>query len=131
MAQKQILIVSLDENGTIQERILDNADELIAEFEQIGIDDCSTDLSLRGYPVVKGLVGPIPESKTTVRYESGKVFEQKTKEWAATKTKRRRRTRAAIEAEEAAKREMEAGSIPAPLGIVNVNLPAAGSSEMV
>ena len=57
---------------------------------QIGIDDCSTDLGLRGLPVFRGLIGPIPESKTIIRYESPEVFESLTKEWTATKSTRRR-----------------------------------------
>jgi len=99
MAKKNILIAAHDDRGNIVETFLESADALIAQYEQVGIDDCSTDLSLRGYPVVRGLVGPIPESKTTVRYEAASAFEVNTKQWAATKIKRRRRTKAAIEAE--------------------------------
>jgi len=62
---------------------------------QIGIDDCSTDLSLRGLPVFRGLIGPMPESKEIVRYEAPEVFESLTKEWGATPTKRKTRRRAA------------------------------------
>jgi hypothetical protein len=57
---------------------------------QIGIDDCSTDLGLRGLPVFRGLIGPMPEGKNIVRYESPEVFETLTKEWSMTKTARRR-----------------------------------------
>lgn len=42
-------------------------------------------------PVFRGLVGPIPDSRAVVRYESPDVFEVLTKEWAAKKRKRRRR----------------------------------------
>lgn len=58
---------------------------------QIGIDDCSTDLTLRGLPVFRGLVGPMPDGKGVVRYESPEVFESLTKEWIAAKSPRRRR----------------------------------------
>ena len=58
---------------------------------QIGIDDCSTDLSLRGLPVFRGLIGPMPEGKNVIRYESPDVFETITKEWASAKNPRRRR----------------------------------------
>ena len=135
MAHKNILIVSSDEQGNHVETILDSADELVAQYEQIGIDDCSTDLALRGFPVVKGLVGPIPENKTTVRYETVAVFEELTKIWAATKTKRRRRTKAAIEAERAALAaagQLEDSSeppVPAPLGIFK--MPVMGSNESI
>ena len=62
---------------------------------QIGVDDCSTDLSLRGMPVFRGLIGPMPESKDVVRYETPEVFEALTKEWGATTTKRKSRRKAA------------------------------------
>ena len=124
MASKQILVVTIDSDGNPQERTLSSPEELTQEFEQIGIDDCSTDLSLRGFPVVRGLIGPIPESKTIARYESSAIFEIHTKEWAAKKTKRRRRTKAAIEAERAAQAAAQAGPagpaklpIPAPNGM--------------
>mgnify|MGYP000601475372 CR=1 FL=1 len=61
---------------------------------QIGIDDCSTDLSLRGMPVFRGLIGPMPESKDVVRYETPEVFESLTKEWGVAPTKRRTRRKA-------------------------------------
>jgi hypothetical protein len=59
------------------------------------VDDCSTDLSLRGMPVFRGLIGPMPEGKTVVRYESPEVFESLTKEWGASASKRRTRRKAA------------------------------------
>ena len=62
---------------------------------QIGIDDCSTDLDLRGMPVFRGLIGPMPEGKNVVRYESPDVFESLTKEWSSAKTTRKPRRRMA------------------------------------
>ena len=58
---------------------------------QIGIDDCSTDLDLRGAPVFRELIGPMPEGRTIVRYETPDVFEVLTREWAMPKPPRRRR----------------------------------------
>jgi hypothetical protein len=58
---------------------------------QIGIDDCSTDLGLRGMPVFRGLIGPMPEGKNVIRYESPEVFESLTKEWSAVRPSRRSR----------------------------------------
>lgn len=77
-------------------------DPLLRMYEQIGIDDCSTDLALRGMPVFRGLVGPMPEGKTTVRYETPEMFERLTKEWAQAKPKRRRRRTAKPEGMEGA-----------------------------
>jgi len=58
---------------------------------KVGIDDCSTDLTLRGKPVFRGLVGPMPDGKGIARYESPEVFETLTKEWTKAPIKRRRR----------------------------------------
>ena len=60
-------------------------------LELIIVDDCSTDLSLRGLPVFRGLIGPMPDGKNIVRYETPDVFESVTKEWANAKPVRRRR----------------------------------------
>ena len=57
---------------------------------QVGIDDCSTDLELRGLPVFRGLIGPMPEGTNIIRYETPEVFETLTKEWTASKLARRR-----------------------------------------
>ena len=50
-------------------------------------------------PVFRGLIGPMPEGKGIVRYESPEVFETLTKEWSETATPkaRRRRRTAAVE----------------------------------
>ena len=69
---------------------------------KVGVDDCSTDLSLRGKPVFRGLIGPIPDGKGIARYESPEVFETLTKEWSKAQAKRRRRRRTAVQAEPAA-----------------------------
>ena len=63
------------------------------EREIVLIDDCSTDLDLRGAPVFRHLVGPIPEGKTVVRYETPEVFEVLTREWSMPRPKRSRRSR--------------------------------------
>ena len=39
----------------------------------------------------RGLIGPMPEGKDVVRYESPEVFETLTKEWSVSKPVRRRR----------------------------------------
>ena len=90
--KKTIRVVTRESDGTIRTRDYDSFDALTDSYEQVGIDDCSTDLSLRGMPVFRGLVGPIPDGKTFVRYESPEVFEVLTKEWAQKKTRRRRRS---------------------------------------
>ena len=52
-------------------------------------------LGPRGLPVFRGLIGPMPEGKNIVRYESPEVFETLTKEWSTAKASRRRRTKPA------------------------------------
>ena len=60
---------------------------------QIGVDDCSTDLGLRGLPIFRGLIGPMSEGKNVVRYESPDVFEALTKEWVAQPAEKKTRRR--------------------------------------
>ena len=93
-AQKMYRIVTRGKNGELRTRDYNHEDALLKMHTQIGIDDCSTDLSLRGMPVFRGLIGPMPEAKNIVRYEAPEVFETLTKEWGATPTKRRSRRRA-------------------------------------
>ena len=96
MKKDTFRIVTRAANGEL--RIKDYPDQklLLRTHTQIGVDDCSTDLELRGLPVFRGLIGPIPEGKNIIRYESPEVFESLTKEWivADSKKKSRRRTRA-------------------------------------
>ena len=86
------------ERGRQVEHIKDYPTEepLLEMHTQIGVDDCSTDLDLRGKPVFRGLIGPMPDGKNIVRYESPDVFEALTKEWVAQpaekKTRRRKAT---------------------------------------
>ena len=94
-------IVTRGDNGQLRIRDYPDKESLLEMHTQIGIDDCSTDLSLRGLPVFRGLIGPMSESKTIVRYESPDVFEALTKEWSAAKPPRRtRRRRPAVETAE-------------------------------
>lgn len=103
MAKKEIFrIVTRAQDGSLRIRDFHSAENILATHSQIGIDDSSTDLDLRGMPVFRGLIGPIPEGKNIVRYESPDVFETLTKEWASAKLRRRRRTAAEVEAQPAA-----------------------------
>ena len=87
-------IVTRGADGTIKTRDYDETDTILKMHSQLGVDDCSTDLELRGMPVLKGLIGPMPEGKNVVRYESPDVFETLTKEWSSdAKPKRKARQR--------------------------------------
>ncbi len=91
MSTQIVRLVTRDSDGSVRVRDYKSTDPIAKTHEQVGIDDCSTDLSLRGLPVFRGLVGPIPEARGICRYESPDVFESATKEWAKAKVKRRRR----------------------------------------
>ncbi|MEZ6095434.1 MAG: hypothetical protein R3C03_14590 [Pirellulaceae bacterium] len=90
LAEKTIRIVSRETDGSLRVKDFECLDDVAPLYDQAGIDDCNTELSLRGYPVFRGLIGPIAEGKRFARYETPSVFEALTKEWAQTKTKRRR-----------------------------------------
>ncbi len=106
-----IRVVSRESDGTLRTRDYKTIESLGEIHDKIGVDDCSTDLTLRGMPVYRGLIGPISESKGIIQYESPEVFESMTKEWAEKKVKRRRRR----------------SVVPAPAGaaIVQASMPQA------
>ena len=88
-----IRIVTRGNNGELRTKDYEKHETVLKMHTQIGVDDCSTDLSLRGLPVFRGLIGPMPESKGIVRYETPEVFEALTKEWYVTAPSRARRPR--------------------------------------
>jgi len=89
MKKETFRVVTRGANGELRIRDYDNQEALLKRHSQIGIDDCSTNLNLRGLPVFRGLIGPMPESQGVVRYESPEVFETLTKEWGSAKISRR------------------------------------------
>lgn len=93
MAKSIFRIVTRGADGELRTRDFDEPETIKSMHTQIGVDDCSTDLGLRGMPVFRGLIGPIPEGKEVVRYESPDVFEALTKEWDMATTKRKSRRR--------------------------------------
>ena len=90
MPKEIVRVVTRGTDGKLRVKEYNKAESLLKMHTQVGIDDCSTDLGLRGMPVFRGLIGPMPEGKNIVRYESPEVFETLTKEWSTTKTTRRR-----------------------------------------
>jgi hypothetical protein len=94
---RQFRVVTRGEHGEIRIKDYESENPLLRTHSQVGIDDCSTDLGLRGLPVFRGLIGPMTDEGGIVRYESPEVFETLTKEWTADlahgKAKRRRRKR--------------------------------------
>jgi hypothetical protein len=86
-------VVTRGADGQIRIRDYDSQEALLKRHSQVGVDDCSTDLGLRGQPVFRGLIGPMPEGQNVVRYESPEVFETLTKDWSLAKPTRRRSRR--------------------------------------
>jgi hypothetical protein len=93
MPKDTFRVVTRGADGKLRIRDYSEPDVLYRLHTQIGIDDCSTDLGLRGLPVFRGLIGPMPEGKNIIRYESPEVFEALTKEWSNTKSSRRSRAK--------------------------------------
>jgi hypothetical protein len=90
MAKRTWRVVTRSPSGELLIHDFDSPEPILRSHLQIGTDDCSTDLELRGQPVFRSLVGPMPEAGTIVRYETPDVFEELTKEWATPKAPRRR-----------------------------------------
>lgn len=86
-------IITRGSNGELRTKDYNQKDSVLKMHTQIGVDDCSTDLNLRGLPVFRGLIGPMPEADDVVRYESPEVFEVLTKEWSISPPSRPRRRR--------------------------------------
>lgn len=86
-------VVTRGPDGQIRIHDYHNQEDLLKRHYQIGVDDCSTDLGLRGLPVFRGLIGPMPEGSNVIRYESPEVFETLTKEWCTVKPVRTTRSR--------------------------------------
>ena len=100
MAKETWRLVSRGPDGELVTHDFDSAEALKATHLQIGTDDCSTDLDLRGAPVFRELIGPMPEGRTIIRYETPEVFETLTREWAMPKPPRQRRRKKAAEPSE-------------------------------
>ena len=94
MKRDTFRVVTRGADGQIRIRDYNTPEALLKRHTQIGVDDCSTDLDLRGLPVFRGLIGPIPEGRNIIRYESPEVFETLTKDWGTPGPPRRHRSRA-------------------------------------
>lgn len=90
MAKDTWRIVTRGPDGQLIIHDFDSPEAILRTHLQVGTDDCSTDLALRGAPIFRSLVGPMPEGRNIVRYESPEVFEILTKEWAMPKPPRKR-----------------------------------------
>lgn len=89
MTATTIRVISRGTDGSVCTKDYDSFQQIEAQYEKIGIDDCSTNLDLRGFPIFKGLIGPMTEPGGLAVYESPEIFEFLTKEWSQKKKKRR------------------------------------------
>lgn len=100
MKKDTFRVVTRGANGQIRVKDYASKESLLKLHTQIGVDDCNTDLDLRGMPVFRGLIGPMSEEKTVVRYESPDVFELLTNEWSAAPIERKKRRKRKIDSGE-------------------------------
>ncbi len=103
MKKDTFRVVTRGADGQLRIKDYGDKDALLKLHTQIGVDDCNTDLELRGMPVFRGLIGPMAEDKNVVRYETPDVFEALTKEWSAQPAEKKRRRRRSKPVADAAK----------------------------
>jgi hypothetical protein len=89
MKQHIFRVVTRGPEGEYRIRDYVSEEEICRWHVQTGISDYNLDISARGLPVFKGLIGPMPEAGGVLRYESPEVFEQMTKEYYEHKRKYR------------------------------------------
>jgi hypothetical protein len=82
-------VVTRGPEGEYRIRDYVSEEEIRRWHVQTGVSDYCLDVSVRGRPIFKGLVGPMPEAGGVLRYESPEVFEQMTKEWSEHKRRHR------------------------------------------
>jgi hypothetical protein len=105
MAKDTWRLVTRGPDGELVIHDFASADGILRGHLQVGADDCSTDLALRGAPIFRSLIGPMPEGRNIVRYETPEVFETLTKEWALPRSPRRRTRKPAATGAEATARQ--------------------------
>ena len=87
-------VVTRGPEGEYRIRDYVSEEEICHRHVQTGVCDYSIDVTVRGRPVFKGLIGPMPEAGGVLRYESPEVFEQMTKEWSDSKRRHKHKKRA-------------------------------------
>ena len=127
MKKDTFRVVTRGADGQLRIKDYGDKDDLLKLHTQIGVDDCNTDLDLRGMPVFRGLIGPMAEDKTVVRYETPDVFEALTKEWSAQpaekKRRRRRNSNANANANANAPTEATTPNTPSPVDPMRIDIP--------
>ena len=78
-------VVSLDKHGKPHHQDFKNVTALLAAYEQVGVEEDSYTMRLHGEPTLRGLVGPMSDGKSVVRYETPQAFVILTEEWTRTR----------------------------------------------
>ena len=84
-------VVTRGPEGEYRIRDYTSEEEICRWHVQTGVCDYNLDVSVRGRPIFRGLIGPMPEANGVLRYESPDVFEQMAKEWGESKRRFRRK----------------------------------------
>lgn len=84
-------VVTMTKAGKFEGQDYDDPAEIRAQFEQVGVEEDSYTLRLHGEPVFKGLIGPLSEGSSVVRYETPEAYAVLTEVWAKTRRPRKRR----------------------------------------
>lgn len=82
----------MSQQGKFVEQDFDNTSELCRRWQQVGIEEDSYSLRLHGQPTFKGLIGPLSDGPSIVRYETPEAFAAMTEIWAKQRRARRRRS---------------------------------------
>ena len=94
MAMAKYRVVSLSKNGRIVQKDYDDLAPIENLYTQIGVEEDSYTLRLHGEPVFRGLVGPLSDGASMVRYETPQAYALLTEQWSKDRRNGRRRRRA-------------------------------------
>lgn len=75
-------VVTKLENGKLHQVDYKDLKSMLEHYDQIGVEEDSYTMRLHGEPVFKGLIGPMSEGKSIIRYESPEVFAVCTEQWS-------------------------------------------------
>ena len=77
-------LVFVNKTGALQQKDFEDVAELAKQYEQLGVEEDSYTIRLHVEPVFRGLIGPLSEGKSVIRYETPEAFASLTEEWSKT-----------------------------------------------
>lgn len=75
-------VVTKTDNGKIEQTDFKDLRSLLEVYDQTGVEEDSYTMRLHGEPIFKGLIGPMSEGKSIIRYETPEVFAICTEQWS-------------------------------------------------